>query len=401
MPRAGSAASLLLIGVAAAVLGATAGGSVSQAQPPSGSGPLVGLRVDVEDSAYAPVIAQAIASAQADGVGIYLPWGEIEPKAPTVDGTHTYRWRDSPFEKTVDALTAAGVDILTVRVTLAPDWAVKGGECRVTGCPPTPGHYTDFRRFVQAAIERYGPGGPSGADVRHWSLWNEPNKAFAWSGKGTNDGSYRRYSDLLAQFHAAAVGASNQVAVDAGEIAAGGPSGQNAPRAWAVRFYRYNKSKGRNRDFDFVTIHAYSQRPSDVAAKLRAYQHLFKGHPVAVTEFGWAVGRGSGPGRWRCVAGDQAQAAKLTRAVRAVRADPRLTQVPWLIWFAGIDDDLANDPHPRSPKCRATSWYTHRVRNYIDPFGLYMREHNGSAATLFPRQTVDAFRAAATDASPR
>jgi hypothetical protein len=394
MWRRGNSRLIASIAVAAAIMAASAGGSASPAQPPSGSAPQLGTRVDVEDSAYAPVIAQAMASAQADGVGIYLPWSEIEPKAPTVDGTHTYRWQDSPFEKTVDALMGSGVDILTVRVTLAPDWAVKGGDCKATACPPARAHYKDFRQFVQAAVERYGPGGPAGANIQHWSLWNEPNKAFEWSGEDTNDGSYRQYSDLLAQFHAAAAGASDQVSVDAGEIAAGGPNGQNAPRGWAVKFNRYNKSRGRDGDYDFVTIHAYSQRPSDVAAKLRGYQDVFKGHPVAVTEFGWSIGAGSGSSRWKCVPGEQAQAAKFTRAVQAVKTDPQLAQVPWLIWFAGIDDDLANDPHPRPPKCRATTWYTPRARSYIDTFGLYTRERNGSAAELFPRTIVDAFRAA-------
>ncbi len=385
---------VLSIGLAVAAVAALGSGSFSTGQAPNAADPALGTRVNIEDSTYAPVIAQSMADAQVDGVGIYLAWSDIEPNPPAIDGTHTYRWEGSPFEKTVDALTAAGVNILTVRVTLAPHWAVKGKVCKTTACPPIPAHYDEFRQFVQTAIGRYGPGGTMGGDIQHWSLWNEPNKGFEWGGKEAGDGSFKEYSDLLAQFHAAAANASDQVAVDAGEIAAGGANGQNAPRAWAVKFHRYNKGKGRDHDFDFVTIHAYSQRPGDVAAKLRSYQRVFAGHPVAVTEFGWSVGDSKQRASWKCVPNEEAQAAKLRQTVQQVRTSSQLKQVPWLIWFAGIDDDLADDPHPKPPKCRATTWYQHKVRTYIDTFGLYMRGKNGSASELHPRKVVDDFSAA-------
>jgi hypothetical protein len=382
----------LAVGLAVAAIGAGSG-SPSTAGLQSGPGPALGTRVDVEDAPNAPTIAQAMADAHVDGVGIYLPWNDIEPNPPSIDGTHIYRWEGSPFDDTVNALKAAGVDILTVRVVIPPEWAVKGGDCHTTACPPTPAHYDDFRAFVEAAIQRYGPGGSTGADIQHWSLWNEPNKAFEWGNRRT--GTFKQYSNLLVQFHAAATAASDQVSVDAGEIAAGGANGQNAPRAWAKGLHRYSNSKGRDGDYDVVTIHAYSQRASDVAAKVRAYQRLFKGHPVAVTEFGWSVGASHGSGSWKCVPNEQTQATRFRNAVHAVQTSPGVGEVPWLIWFAGIDDDLADDPHPKPPKCRANSWYQPKVRKYIDSFGLYMRTQNGSASQLFPRAIVGDFSSAA------
>jgi len=385
------------IGLAVGLVG-IAGGSSSLAGLSTGSGPALGTRVDIGDSQHAPVIAQAMANTHVAGVGIYLPWSEIEPNPPGVDGTHTYRWVDSPFDNTVKGLVDAGVKIISVRVSIPPHWAVKGRVCKTTACPPTPAHYGDFRDFVEAAIERYGPGGPSGANVEHWSLWNEPNKAFEWGGKEA--GAFKQYSNLLVQFHAAAVAASIQVSVDAGEIAAGGPNGQNSPRGWAVGFQRYSKQKGRDDDYDVVTIHAYSQRASDVAAKLRAYQHAFPGHPVAVTEFGWSVGSGNGGGGdWKCVPNPKDQAKRFRQAVQKVRSEPQLAGVPWLLWFAGIDDDTTDSPHPKPPKCEANSWYAKQARKHVDTFGLFKRERNGSASALYPRPIVDDFGAAAQQSS--
>jgi hypothetical protein len=385
----------LSVGLTVAAVATSGGTSSSTAQPPTGATPELATRVDIGDSMHAPVIAQAMAGTNVAGVGIYLPWSEIEPNPPGLDGTHIYRWLDSPFDNTVKGLVNAGVKIITVRVSIPPHWAVKGRVCKTTACPPSPAHYADFRDFVEAAIERYGPGGPSGANVEHWSLWNEPNKGFEWGGREA--GTFKQYSNLLVQFHAAAVAASNQVSVDAGEIAAGGPNGQNSPRAWAVGFQRYSKQKGRDDDYDVVTIHAYSQRAADVAAKLRAYQRVFPGHPVAVTEFGWSVGRGNGGGGdWKCVPNPKDQATKFRQAVHKVRSEPQLaTHVPWLLWFAGIDDDTTDSPHPKPPKCEANSWYAKQARKHVDTFGLFKRERNGSASALYPRPIVSDFATAA------
>ncbi len=358
------------------------------------------MRLEAHAPAKSPQIADAAKASHADGVGLSLSWNAIEPNPPAPDGTHTYAWDDSSFDKMVNALRDAKVKLLTVRISDPPEWAVKGKVCKYKACPPTRGHYDDFRDFVKAAVSRYGPGGTGKADVRHWSLWNEPNKKKEWGGEDAADGSYKEYSDLLVPFHAAVKSADqgqagDRTKVDAGELAAGGGHGANRPRGWTVDFNRYNKARGRNDIYDLVTIHAYSATPHDVVDKINNYEKVFTAHHVAITEFGWSVGRGSGPSRWKCVSSEPAQAAKLEHTVKEVRRAGRLEYVPWLVWFNGIDNKLDRGRGAPEPKCETTTGYQESVGPYMNTFGLYRRDPSGSMATLPPRPVRDAFLKAA------
>jgi len=401
MSRRNLLLSLVAFALALAVSSGCGGASSSTPNASGGSSPVIGMRLDALKPPDAAKIAQAAEGAHAGGVGLDLYWGDIEPKRPTADGKHTYRWGSSGFEQTVNAMRSAGVNVLTVRVRAAPDWAVKGKSCKYKACPPLPAYYDDFRKFVAAAVGRYGPGGTNNTDIQHWSLWNEPNKTIEWGGEGGHTGTYKQYSNLLVGFHAAVEraaasnGAKDEVSVDAGELAAGGAKGDNAPRGWVAAFERYNKAQGRDGDFDLLTIHAYSQDPRGVTAKLLNYQRLFKGHQVAVTEFGWSVGGPRHGGNWKCVPNEGAQAAKFTHTVDAVKKDPRLENVPWLVWFVGVDEDFGVDAHAKTPKCPVKTWYRPRVRPSMNAFGLYERARNGSGFDLHPRKVVDAFSAAA------
>jgi hypothetical protein len=393
----------LVLGSALALAAPGCGGTSSTSSN-SGGGkarttPAMGMRLDNGDGSNGEKIGKSIAAAHADGVGLSLGWKDVEPNPPK--GTkHNYEWAGSHFADVAKGLADAGVKILTVRVVGPPDWAVKGGSCKFKACPPTKAHYDDFTSFVKEAVRRYGPGGSANTDISHWGFWNEPNKQKEWGGLDSADGSYKQYSDLLARFYSAVKGAGKpisprDVTVDAGEIAAGGGHGNNRPRGWVMNFNQYSRAHNRNDDYDVVSIHAYSAGPHDVVQKIRNYGKIFGDHAMAVTEFGWSLGRGSGPSRWKCVPDQATQASKLKRTVAAVRRDPKLDKVRWMIWFDGIDNNLKLSPTKKMPKCQSKNGYKRGVARFMNGFGLFRRAPDGTTGQLRPRRVMQVFRAEA------
>lgn len=344
------------------------GAGAAQASDPS---------IGVRPGGISPVYAQATAESGADGVHLNLRWEQVEGVA----GVYDWRWPDWAFRN----FELAGVPVESVRVVDPPGWAVAGGRCadRFKSCPPAASHYADFRDFVQALVTRYGPTGTV-ANVPRFVLWNEPNLAAKWGGRTVGDGSYRQYSDLLARFYAGAVAASPEVAVDAGELAAG----DDRPPEWARKFTTYSSERGRNGHYDVLAIHAYSADPDAFVRKIKNYQALRGVNGVAVTEFAWAVGkhnRASGGGDYKCT-NDSSQRAKLRQTVEAVRE--RTSEVDRLVWL-----DLIDTLETKEPKCLDnTGYYDRAVRDEISTYGLHKRAPDGSLDQLVARPILDVFR---------
>ena len=91
-----------------------------------------------------------------DVVRVTVNWYDAEPYAGDYD------WRRS--DRLLRAIHRQGLDpVVTVWGT--PDWASSSGKPNVA-----PAHADDFEQFVEAIASRY-------PFVRHWLIWNEPNKA--------------------------------------------------------------------------------------------------------------------------------------------------------------------------------------------------------------------------------
>ena len=268
---------------------------------------------------------RATVAAGVRSVHLKLSWAEVQRRPAAFDWIAS----DEEFQRFRDA----GLTIESLRVMDAPDWAVRGRSCprRYKSCPPTPANYSEFGRFVKAAVNRYGPGTPVGAS--HFVLWNEPNLAERWGGKGAREGGPEEYSDLLVQFSRSANAADPRVIVDAGEIAAG----DRTPVDWAKRFTRYSTQKRRNADYDVLTIHPYSAQGESIAKKAREFGALPGVTQVGITEFGWAVGQSNPqiPGGAAKCASETGQAAKFQATVDSVRATTK--GVRQLVWLNVID----------------------------------------------------------------
>ena len=337
------------------------------------SEPSIGLRPDNAGPEY----ARAAAEAGADGVHLQLYWSQSEPHPGQFD------W--SQFEAGVAHFQAVGLPIGSVRVVAAPDWAVAGGACGPKFCPPTREHYEAFRDFTTTTVARYGPGTPT--NVPRFILWNEPDLPGKWGGKSYEDGSYRRYSDLLGAFYRGAIEANPDVSVDAGEVMAGGSV---EPRTWVKGFTRYNTKRNRNDHYEVLRIHGYSRDGEELAEKIRDHQRLSGVTRLGVSEFAWAVGDPGHEvpsGGFKCARSAEEQAEKLRSAVRAVRR--HTAGVDWLVWLAAVDK-LQEDKNRRCVD--GSDYYDESVRDQVNPWGLFRRAPDGSFDPLDPRPIVDVFR---------
>jgi hypothetical protein len=338
------------------------------------SDPSIGLRPGHDTPTY----ARAAADAGADGVHLSLYWEEIEKERGNL------RW--GLTDQKLRSFTDAGLDVSTVRVVDAPDWAVAGNRCRFSSCPPAREHYDEFQAFVRAAVTRYGPG--TWADVRRVILWNEPNLSGHWGGRTHREGSHRAYSNLLVRFYRGARAASPTVEVNAGELAAG----DNQPIDWARKFTAYSTRRDRNSHYDVLTIHAYSATPNVVIDKIRRYGRLRGVTNVSIGEIGWSAGRPNpdtiGRAGYKCTS-ETGQRRRLRETVTRIRRDTR--GVEWLAWLQAIDKR-----RDKEVKCLDDSgYYAPRVRDEIGPYGLYKRAPDGSLRRITPRPVRDTFRALA------
>ncbi len=375
--------------------------------------------------------AQLIAETHARYVDLTLPWKQIEGTCdvgPPGCAPANYAW--GKFDGRFRDFTDNGVQIRTLRIANAPDWAVEGQSCptslngrKVNMCPPSPDHYQDLRDFARDAARRYGPA--SSFNVRRFALWNEPNLITNWGGSLYIYRNAHQYSDMLQYFRDGidAPRGDPAVKVDAGEVAAGSASsldgGSDLARAWARYFAAYTDRQERDSDYDDLTIHAYSEDPAQIPAKIFNYAQLpgVDGR-VSVTEFGWAAGTPSPANtdqQWKCATA-QEQAAKFTAAVQDVRAmDSAEATVHRLVWFSAVDNEpdlLRHTPKclddtgrydSVDPSCQTQPFPPGEVRCVTNTFGLFMLAPDGSLdspAEACARPVEAAFVAAVAPGTP-
>ena len=380
--------------------------------------------------------AQLARRSKARFVELTLPWRQVEGtcNVGVRCGEARYDW--GKFDRRFQTFIEREVPVKSIRITNAPDWAVDGGRCpttlndrRVSMCPPSPDHYSALRAFARDAAHRYGPTF-SKYRIQRFGLWNEPNLINNWGGSPSVFRNAHQYSDMLAAFYDGITsrGGDPAVKVDAGEIAAGSESplagGSDEPRAWARYFASYTDRRGRSSEYDALTIHPYSEDPTQIPTKIFNYGALpgVEGR-VNVTEFGWAAGTPAPRNtdqQWKCTSA-QEQADKFTATVQDVRAmDESEATVKQLVWFSGVD----NQPDPQrhgskcvddtgrynsvDPTCELDPAPQGEVRCVTNTFGLYMVAPDGtldSASEACARPVELAFIAAVsgrnTSGAPR
>jgi Beta-galactosidase len=215
-------------------------------------------------------------------------WDDVEPTKGA------YQW--GLTDATVGALANRGIQVVPV-LTGSPAWAAPTFGTAPVG---TAEGRDGWKRFLMAAVGRYGPGGeywtdptlyrsqfPGGSirPIKTWQIWNEQNIR-----GGRQRVKPRKYARLVRISHDAIDAADPHA-----KILLGGMPGYIRTPAWTYLNKLY-KRHGLKRDFDAVAVHPYSGDFGHVFVQIIKMRHVMRKHHDAhaglwVTELGWGSKR--------------------------------------------------------------------------------------------------------------
>jgi hypothetical protein len=315
------------LAVGLALIGPT--GGQAQRAPMSKSGAsLFGL---VLQGYSHQIDAPALQQANPDTVRIILPEKLIKIKrAPCTSVGGGCNW--TGIDEQIGGAAQAGADPLPFLYGKSAKPPLSGAAAK------------DWRAFVTAAVQRYGPNGAfwngpyqalyPGAQpkvVQTWQVWNEPGSPTYWKPR-PNPAGYAKLLKASGQaIHAVDPKAKIMLAglfasSDKGAIRGRMPAVQYLEKLYAVR--------GAKGLFDIAAIHPYSRDVNGVIAVVQQLRDVMRKHgdarkPLAITELGWSSNSANGS---LLAKGTRGQATTLTSAFRrllAVRSRFRLDTVDW------------------------------------------------------------------------
>jgi Beta-galactosidase len=267
-------------------------------------------------------------------------WSEVEK----VQGTYDWRITD----ETIGALANRGIGILPV-VAGSPAWAA-----RTYGDAPlkTQAARRGWRRFLRAAVNRYGPHGrywtsptlyrqqyPNAKPrpIKAWQIWNEQN--IRRGAQYVKPGKYRK---LVRLAHRAILKADPEAT-----IVLGGMPGYVRTHAWAYlrRLYKHRRFRQK---FDAVALHPYAPDVGHVLVQIDRMRQVMKRYhdahaPLWITELGWGSEHPSKNKPINQGPGGQKRLLKLTfPLLTQYRHLWRIRHAYWYRW---------RDPPPGTPGC--------------------------------------------------
>lgn len=252
----------------------------------------VALRGDEEDNAHNDRVAEMVNGSGTGWVRFQMPWFQMEP----VNG----QWDPLPFDRMIDSMNAAGLNILVV-VAKAPDWALsEDPETYLASM-------AEFEQFMAFVSERYR------GKVQAWEIWNEQNLAHEWGGYVSVD----EYVEMLeAGYNGVKIGDPDALVVFGGLT----PNGVNDPTIAIDDFnylnLAYVRSNGAvSQYFDILGVHAnsthnspdenwpgpltsghegWNDHPSFFFRRVEQLRQVMVDQgdldkPVWITEFGWTT----------------------------------------------------------------------------------------------------------------
>jgi polysaccharide biosynthesis protein PslG len=217
----------------------------------------------------------------------------------------------------------------------SPEWAAEDpADVPVR----TPWQRAGWARFLNAAVERYGPYGTFWEDhpdlpflpIHRWEIWNEENiVSFA------NEPNPERFATLIR-----ISGRVLHRADPDAQVIIGGFFGrplQVPPNVASGDFLsRIYRARNVKRFFDGIGLHPYVADTRAMGTQLRNLRRIMRVHhdaatPIYLTELGW--GSAAGPTRWE--RGLYGQASQLSRSFAMISANRlrwRLGGVWWYTW---------------------------------------------------------------------
>jgi Beta-galactosidase len=276
-----------------------------------------------------------------ESVRTEIHWGIIEPQPGQL--------RFDLLDPLVRASAEHRIDLLPM-VWTTPLWASSRPD-RSDFSTWAPTHSSDYARFVQQLIRRYGPRGSFWAEnrdvrkrpIRQWQIWNEPSYRYWWQTP-----NYRRtYVALLKTAYRAIHAEDRRAKVVMAGLASflSSPTGRRSTNWNDLRaFYR----NGVRRYFDVAAIHPFSLRLNDVIRTIEKIRTLMRRSgdrrkPIYATELSWPALNERLP-RERLLGFEvspRGQRKRLAAAYRRFATDRKLrvTRAYWYAWSSsyGID----------------------------------------------------------------
>lgn len=222
------------------------------------------------------------------------------------------------------------------------------------GHPPirNAGQQRLWRKFVAAAVERYGRGGEfwttfqllnlgvSPQPPQKWQIWNEPNIELWWRPRPRA----AEYAKLL-RISAAEVHAADPRAriISAGLL--GAPKRSVGISSWVYLKQLYRK-RGMKREIDLVGLHPYSPGIRGIGVQMRRLRRTMaaagqRSTRTIVGELGW----GSDPKvRSKLAKSRAGQARLLSRAFNLFLNNRRRWRVRHVMWFRYRDATRREEP---------------------------------------------------------
>jgi hypothetical protein len=288
-----------------------------------------------------PEQLQRLKAGGVDSMRIALSWASVQPN------------QGGPIDFTsVDPLIAttatAGIEVLPFLYN-APSWAVPVDRrfASPSTLPVRNGKQSSgWKKFVQAAVLRYGPNGSFWAQnpaipkrpIRTWQIWNEEN--FKYFVAKPNPVEYGK----LVKLSAAAI-----KGVDPGaKIILGGmfarpieaTFNKKPPQAYfATDFLQqmYESTPGIKSKFQGVALHPYTGTYKRLIPYIEEFREVLKanndaGKSLWITELGWSSQHPVSGNSFAKGRGGQAQ--QLRGAFRVLSAKQRLWHLQRVYWFS-------------------------------------------------------------------
>lgn len=256
-----------------------------------------------------------------------LNWGWVEPKKGK------YKW--GPPDRFIGDLASHGIRPVP-SVWGNPNWIPGSSSTPPIGGKPS---QQQWRTFLQALVERYGPGGTYWGPRYHqqfgasakplpihaWQIWNEPNLKKYFAPK-PSPGQYAR---LLQISYPAIKGKDRSAEVVLGGMTARGDR-------TGVDFLKdlYGVS-GIKAFFDAAALHPYSSSLDQVKKAIQQFRGVMVSRadgstPLWISELAWGSDPPDSMGINKGAAG---QAQLLTRAYKLILSNRRAWNVEHVFWY--------------------------------------------------------------------
>ena len=284
-------------------------------------GPLISPDVSVDLGAEARLM-------RSSGVGVArlaMYWDGIEPRRGE------FRW--GPYDRQVAMLARQRIRVLPVLIR-APAWATPDPAQATVATPP---RFAPWRRFVRAAVRRYGTRGSfwrrhrglPRTPIRQWQIWNEPTLNGYWAGRPWAP----TYTRLLRAAHRTIRSTDRRA-----QVVTAGLTGDLDDLT--AELYR----AGAKGSFDALGLHPYRPNVDIVVASLAEARNVMRRNrdrsPIIASEVSFSSGLGRSTVNYGIERTEDGQRAELVRVMRRLVAARRrigLASVTWYTWMTYDD----------------------------------------------------------------